>query len=652
MTVTVCSLSTQSSESRNAEMLRQALLDSEPALNHPDIKLEIISDLYLPGRQIDLVLLYHDTRTEELLLKTTDGRLIHSFAQIIEVKNHSPDNIQFRGSSLEVRYNSKWYNATEQCDQQVYDFKSFQKSSMRGKERLDSVFVQKAIWLARTPKTSLPFPKENSSVPVHFSSISWLDLVDSQMSSYSDSKRIQAFFKNPKFHNLKTLRSRLTHKVTPTKLDLDRINALTKMRFDAEKTQYIQKLGTGLLLLRGRGGTGKTMSLIQIGLHLARQGKKSLIITYNHGLISDIRRLLFLIGETDKSFSHSNMPRIQTRYSFGQDLYEKTFGKESEKKIRRIGSLDVREKTRLQKLFEKDKLETDFDYVLVDEGQDWKPEHRDFLYKVFGSGHVVVADGVDQFVGSDRCKWDKPDIKINRRHSLKSSRRTKGATCQVVGDIATELGIKDWDLEPDPEVHGGRFTVMIEPNSKAAVNASLDIIDRDLERTKYVRYSDNLVCLPSASMSGGMNYEALFDLAIKDRNGNSWRGFDEEDRRQYVRRHDQLKAIRYNSCRGMEGWTTICLGLDTFFDFQMRKPGIDKSEIENQLKAREGFFFSKAALEEEYHKRATGFAVNWLMIPLTRSIDHLVIHIKDENSQLAQTLRKISDRSLGVIEWM
>lgn len=455
MTVTVCSLSKQSSESRTAEILEQALLKSKPELGHPDIKLEIISDLYLPGRQIDLVLLYHDTRAEDSLFKTSDGSLVHSFVQVIEVKNHSPDNIQFRGSSLEVSYNDKWHNATEQCDKQIYAFKEFQKSSIKGSKRLDSVFVQKAIWLTRVPKTSLSIPQEKSSVPVHFSNINWLDLVDNQEPSYFDKDRIQAFFKNKKFHDFETLSARLKQKVTPTKLDLQRINALTKMRFDAEKTQYIQKLGTGLLLLRGRGGTGKTMSLIQIGLHLARQNKKCLIITYNHGLISDISRHLFLIGETDSSFSYSKMPQIQTRYSFVQDLYVNTFGQEAEKDIRKIGSLDLREATRLQKLFQKDNLESEFNYVLVDEGQDWKPEHRDFLYKVFGSGHVVIADGVNQFVGSDRCQWDKPDIQINRRHSLKSSRRTKGATCQVVGDIATEFGINDWDLEPDPEMHGG-----------------------------------------------------------------------------------------------------------------------------------------------------------------------------------------------------
>jgi hypothetical protein len=651
MTVTVWSQS-KSSESQSAENLKRAFLASQPELKHPDILVDIITDLYLPGRQIDLVVLYHDRRDHHSLLKTRDGTPVHSFVQIIEVKSHSSDYVRFSGPSLEVRYNGKWHNATEQCDQQTYAFKQFQASSVRGDERLLSVFVQRAIWLTRVPSNACPEIPEGSSVPVHFAELSWLDLVSEQEKRYKDKKLIQAFYSDPKYHSLESLKAKLTHKITPTKLDLKRINALTKMRFDVEKTQYIQDLGTGLLLLRGRGGTGKTMSLIQIALHLARQEKKCLIITYNHGLISDITRLLYLIGESEPSLLHANLPQIKTRYSFVQDMYVETFGSAAEKEIRKTVPLDNREFARLEKLSDESELISKYDFVLVDEGQDWSPEHRDFLFKVFGPGYTVVADGVDQFVGSDRCRWDMPNIPINRRHGLKSSRRTKGATCQVVGDIAKELGIKDWDLEPDPEVHGGRFTVLVDPNAKAAVRRCLDLLDRDLEQTKYVRYSDNLICLPSTAMSGGMNYEALFDRAISEKNRDSWRGFDEKDRRQPVRDHDQLKAVRYNSCRGMEGWTTVCLGLDTFYDFQMRKPDIDREEIENQLKTRDGFLFSQSALDEEITKRATQFAVNWLMIPLTRSIDHLLVHIKDEHSQLACTLKTISNRSPGVIEWI
>jgi len=652
MTVTVWSASEKSGETQSAKNLRQALLTSEPELAHPDVKVEIISDLPLPGRQIDIVVLYHDCRGDDSLLKTDDGTLIHSFVQIIEVKNHSPDDIGFQGPNLCVRYDGRFHNATEQCDQQTFAFKKFQASSVRGNKRLYPVFVQRAIWLARVPEASCPETPEESSVPVLYAELTWSELVRRQERKNKKEKRIQAFYGNVKYHSLETLRSRLTHKVTPTKQDLRRVNALTKMRFDEEKTQYITNLGTGLLLLRGRGGTGKTMSLIQIGLHLARQKKKSVIITYNHSLISDISRMLYLIGEYDPAFSHSDMPVIKTRYAFIQDLYIKAFGTEEEIEIRRAVGLDHLEDARLKRLLKEPATDTLSDFVLVDEGQDWKPEHRDLLFKIFGPEQTVVADGVDQFVGNDRCKWDIKEIPINRRHGLKFSRRTKGATCQVVGEVAKEFGIQDWDLEPDPKVHGGRFTVVLEPNAKTAVNRILQLLDNDLERTQYVRPSDNLVCLPSTAMTGGMNYEALFDRSINDQGKDSWRGFDEEDRRQYLRKHEQLKAVRYNSCRGMEGWTTICLGLDTFFDFQRSIPKGYRKKIEDEIRSRDGLLFSQKAADEEIEKRRLEYAVNWLMIPLTRSIDHLIVHIKDENSMLAGKLKTVSNKSPGVIQWI
>ena len=66
-------------ETRNAELFRDRLLESEPRLNHPDITADILCSLPLPGREIDLVLLYHDPRDQSLQLKTPDGIPIHSF---------------------------------------------------------------------------------------------------------------------------------------------------------------------------------------------------------------------------------------------------------------------------------------------------------------------------------------------------------------------------------------------------------------------------------------------------------------------------------------------------------------------------------------------------------------------------------------------
>ncbi|MCA9017650.1 MAG: hypothetical protein KDA77_20165, partial [Planctomycetaceae bacterium] len=365
--------------------------------------------------------------------------------------------------------------------------------------------------------------------------------------------------------------------------------------------------------------------------------------------ISDVSRLLYLAAQKDATMQV--LPTIQTRYSFIQDAFIRHFGLQAEYDMIRDVVLDDREDARLQELMDVEPLESEFDFALIDEGQDWQPDQRDLIYKMFGSDRVVVADGIDQFVGKDRCVWDGPEVTRKQPVRLNSSLRTKGATCQIVGEIARDLGVKGWDLEPDPEIYGGRLTILVEPHARSAMHRCLKLVDEDIERSERLQPSDNLICMPSSKMSGGTNYEWLFDRAIEDQNRNSWRGFDPDDRRQYVYDPSQLKAVRYNSCRGMEGWTAICLGLDAFFDFQIRNPRIDREELKKELEEQVGLF-ADSNLEDEFRKRAFEYAVNWIMIPLTRSIDHLVIHIANEQSRLGGILRAVSDRNPDAVEWL
>lgn len=700
MTITILS-GARNRETRNAEQFRDALLASEPQLAHPDIVAYILCSLALPGREIDLVLLYHDPRPSELQLKTNAGKAIHSFVLVIEVKQHSPDLIRFEGPRVLVRYDQLWSDATAQCDAQTYALKRYQETTYRANKRRQSTFVQRAIWLARAPRSAFAESPSESSVPVHFSGIIWQSLVDGfVLNKHFDAVRtLIDSSQHVKHHSIETLKETLTYEVRPTRLDLRRVNALTQTRFDAEKTAYIQNLGNGLLMLRGRGGTGKTFALVQVALHLARQGKRTVLLTYNHGLIADINRAFHFIKEKEPSLDP--LPYIETRYAFIQGIFERTFGHLAEKIVRRhIDDISKREDFRLWALSKPDEFlgslipgecngvwdqlcplcqrrrsdakrqgekevdrlwheicqsngssETLFDFVLIDEGQDWTEDQRDFILHVFGTGQVVVADGVDQFVGQDRCNWDRGDIPINRRHGLRSSRRTKAATCQTVGEIARELGLSDWDLEPDPSTHGGRFTVIIEPDCRRAVERCLEFIEADQREEPTLKAVDNLICLPSSKMAMGVNYAALFDQITEKLARDSWRGFDEDDRRTYPVRESQLRAIQYSSCRGMEGWTTICLGLDAFFRFQLRNPRIDIEGLEASVRAREGMFW-KSNVDEKLAQEAHLFAVNWLMIPLTRSIDHLVVHIADEDSELCGILRQVSQRLPGSIEWI
>lgn len=681
------------SESHSGELLRQALVASEPELEHPDICVEILCGLTLPGRQLDLVILYHDPRPPHLQLVTTNGIPIHSFVLIVEVKHHSPDSIRFEGPKLHVRYGSEWKDATDQCDQQTYALKSFQRVPYSGSRRRDSTFVQRAIWLPRAGRSAFDGTPANSSVPVHFAELSWLSLVNQfVVNSRQKSVRTLLDTVHHQGHSLQTLRDLLLHEVRPTRLDLRRVNALTQTRFDSEKTAYIQNLGAGLLVLRGRGGTGKTFALMQIALHLARNKQKSVLVTYNHGLIADINRALHFIRQ--QAGEDFEPPELMTRYEFTKRSFVQTFGASAENVvIDHIGDLSEREDLRLRALMDplsfldavvpdqcsklndrctlcdedgrKDyastwrsicksynEIRTEWDYVFVDEGQDWTDEQRDLLYKTFTAKNVVVADGVDQFVGDSRCKWDVDDIPINRRHGLRASRRTKAATCQTVADVARQVGMNEWDLEPDPETHGGRFSVLVEPDPRRALIRGLDLLEIDQQDDPTLRAVDNLVCLPSVKTARGVNYPALFDQAIETKARDSWRGFDDEDRRIYPLRESQLRAVQYHSCRGMEGWTTLCIALDRFYDFQLRNARLDVPKIEETLRQAAPLLFQKADLDQRLALEAQVFAANWLMIPLTRSIDHLVIHISDEGSLLANVLQAVSARSPGAINWV
>lgn len=651
MTVTILG-SSHNSEKINAEHLKKSLLVSEPKLDHPDIRAEIIYGLPLPDRQLDIVMLYHDARPPQLQLKTPSGVQIHSFVLILEVKQHSPDLVRWKGARLEVRYGQNWHDASYQCDQQTWALKKAQESTYLGQNRRETTFIQRAIWLRRAPRQAFSSLPTESSIPSYFAELSWNDIVaEFKLNNYFKTVRTLVDGHHHKYHSLETLRDLLAGEVSPTRLDLRRVDALTQSRFDVEKTAYIQNLGTGLLVLRGRGGTGKTFALLQIALHLARQGKTTILLTYNHGLIADINRALRIIS--DKHPDIPLLPSIQTRYAFIQDTFVQVFGHEAEQSIREIDEIEERERARLSLLMDHpESLESKYDFVLVDEGQDWDEDQRDLLYRLFGPERVIVADGVNQFVGQARCEWDSGDVPINRRHRLRASRRTKGATCQTVAEIARDLGLNDWDLEPDPDTFGGRFTVIIEADAQKAVERGIGLIDNDQRDDGALKAVDNLVCLPSEKMAKGVNYANLFDKTIEAAARDSWRGFAGNDRRTYPKRETQLRAVQYSSCRGMEGWSTLCLGLDLFYDFQRNNARINVKALEISLREIHGLLYTQDIFDNALEREAHLFAINWLMIPLTRSIDHLVVHLTDEHSELGKILRRVSDRFPGAIEWL
>ncbi|MFW2590174.1 hypothetical protein [Sagittula sp. SSi028] len=672
----------KTSECVNAERLKRILEVSAPNLNDPKIRLAIVPQVFTKGREIDCVLVFEDTRPVKEMFRTTSGIPVHSFVACVEVKNHSPDDVQIHGTHLEVKYNDGWHNATSQADAQVWALKGFQEFSYSGKARRKKTYVQSVLWLPRVPSGSLPeLPNGRSRIVL--ADLTWARLIEG-FEENSTLQRVQTLVpedRDSHYHSYDTLVKALTDKVAPTRLDMERMNALTQKRFDADRQAYVRNLGSGLLMFRGRAGTGKTFALIQMAIHLARKGERTRIVTYNHGLISDMSRAMEIIRDHHRDISP--VPNVETRWTLMETLFSLAFGIEAVSVVNKLYvDLGKREDIFLRALRwsssflkeaipccannaagkqchcnqrpENAKTWSDiskyrknfpppYDYLLVDEGQDWSTDHRDLMYDVFGPDRVIVADGVDQFVDLSRCDWDRGDVAKNRIVPLRTSRRTKAATCDTITDLARALEVPNWDVEPDQAMTGGRLTVLVEPHPYRAIQRAFELLGEDLAAQSNMKPVDALMCLPHKGATAGVNYPKLFERAAEQIKGDYWCGYDRKTRqnREYPRRQSQLRTVLYESCRGMEGWTTLCMGLDQFYDYVTAKPDIDIEGLRDDLKADLGFLFSKAAFEEKLAAERRVYALNWLMIPLTRSMDHLIIHITNEKSLLGRVLQSI-----------
>ena len=99
--------------------------------------------------------------------------------------------------------------------------------------------------------------------------------------------------------------------------------------------------------------------------------------------------------------------------------------------------------------------------------------------------------------------------------------------------------------------------------------------------------------------------------------------------------HHEL--LQYESCRGLEGWTVVCLELDEFMRYKFETfEEVDTGEL---------------ALETFEEKRER-FVNLWTLIPLTRAIDTLIITIKNPASKIAKVLNEIYLKNPDNIEWI
>lgn len=569
---------------------------------------------------------------------------ISSFCTTIEIKRHDISGIILNGTDFYVRYGRSKHCVTLQSNNQKISAMNFFKRTITY-----SPFITNVIWFTQATKRSV----ENLCITENGERM--ISNVIGDTFDFSELMQLLVYQRKPYFYNgryifdsnsecsVNDIQKALTlfskSKESVGELTRRRIEQITCKAF--ENTTLIDTQGK-VSIYRGRAGTGKTVGLIQTAIKLVDENQaRVLILTYNKALVSDIRRL-FALAELPDMFE-SKCVHINTLHSYfyklaNTVLYDgRISGDKFINKYRVIlkelsDFLDDSENVELVKELCYEDSALDWDYVLIDEAQDWSTDEKDIVLKLFDKGKIIVADGGQQFVRNiDVCDWST--VRDRNNIKLKYCLRQKENLIKFINEYTKKQGIIGGKVLSKNDMPGGKVIV-------AKSSHALEIVKNEsklLTKAGNVPY-DLLMLAPHTLVkkSSGVAGFSLKDEYEKE-GIYIWDGTNDRNRDEYSVDMEEIRVLQYESSRGLEGWTVVCLDFDTFIKSK------ESSYVEECV---------EALLLETPAERKRKFLHNWALIPLTRAIDTLVITINDVNSSTGKVLKAISDEYPDIVNWI
>lgn len=609
---------------------------------------------------------------KQLKFRDTENKLIsgnvfiNNFCLCFETKRHTARDVILDGLVLKVRYNGKLHDVTHQSERQKYALKNF----LEDRTHQPPPYICNFIWLTGISPQSLKNLIGNDEsartrhnyLPASFS-LDWLfQLAAVQNKPYKIPDKgyyiCNAVSKKYDIHDYDICAAlNLFTEVRTATGDLTR-KKLEKISQRLLRDQnYADAIGKELLIISGRAGTGKTIKLLRLAYDLAiNQDKRCLILTYNLALVSDIKRLLALIRMPDDVDSYS--VNIGTLHKFfyelviGFDLGGVETSKNGIKYISNFVSkyedyLDevseyieagVIDDNDIQELMKCRHDEIAWDFVMIDEAQDWSPKERDLVYRIFGYKNIIIADGVDQMIRSQaHCNWARniPHHKISERRCLRQKRNL----VEFVNAYAEEFDL-GWNLDPIEEYEGGKIVITTESTPYDVFNREFATCEKFGNRA----YEMMFLTPPSLVKRDGKNEEGKpirsFGLAeeFKSQGFKLWDGTRQDLRSAYPSDVNEHRLLQYDSCRGLEGWTVVCLQLDEFVRYKFETYEEDEGQAN--------------LFQEDAEDKRERFVHLWSLIPLTRAIDTVVITLKNPKSPYAQKLKSLAEKMPDFVEWI
>lgn len=568
-------------------------------------------------------------------LELPEEVLLESICVVIELKDHLAKQIKFQGKDVLVNYRGHWHNVSSQSHQQVYSLKNYLKA-----HRIRPPFITNLIWLRNIQNSDLPQRPHN----IISGDVTWGMFLNTITQVRSPRRENNSWTQTANYTNAtyKKISDLFSKELVPTKLDRQRMENINAALI--ETLEISNNIGVKALFLRGRGGTGKTIRLLQIAKKLYEEkAARILILTYNKALVADLRRLMTLLGVVDEAAMQSI--RIQTIHSFLfsllsslgiYELGEKDFLEQyDDLKSETLQLLEVDAITQSDIKQIKETISSDliWDYVLIDEAQDWPEDESRILSYLFDSNQLVIADGVDQLVRqTNPTDWTAVLGKQNSKFiSLKKCLRMKAGLTRFVSSFAGHLGLQQSDWIANEEIPGGKIIILdgIPASEQKAVFSQLIRENKDAGNKPV----DMLLCTPPKFAKQNIPAK-LLDLW----GYQIWDGTDYIQRGSYPTDVNQLRIVQYESCRGLEGWITINYGLDEFFDYKF-------SQLQSGLAPSDNMLVNDP-------DRIRLLTAKWVLIALTRAMDTLVIQISNKDSIIRDALIKTVESHQNYVIWL
>lgn len=621
----------RSSEFDAAKLISEVFKKTVP--NDAEGYISVVPNVYLLGQKVKDIDIVVFGQLSNCFIDIDQTKVnVKSFITTVELKSHSLTSVSFRSTNFYVQYNGKHpHNVSKQSDDQKVALANFLSEN-----NFSKTFVTNTIFFNRItaseiesiiPK-NIKFKKNIFNIDFNFSDFIKAIIYQNEDNFLSfGNKAIVNNFNIDDQENL----NKITYLLESTFVkNFTSIGEYTRRKVESITNSVIMKEITDDSIVRGEPGTGKTHYLLIKALNLSEnENKRVILLTYNNVLSNDLKRI-FSFTKFHDSYNESGF-KIETIHKFIYNFCEILNLLETSKDF--IIYYEYYLKTLIEYfesgLINKTEIENNFsdyyfdliwDCIFVDESQDCSNMELYLFELMVGKNNLFLSLGTNQIVRS--IKIEKSKKFIDKPKQLKQLLRQKENILYFNKHFLEQLNI-DFSLTNYKRYSGGEIFIIENDFLSSGIYKQLV---QNLVKNNCSNY-DLMFLVPPSSVNHDKGF--INKDEFESQNIPVWDGTINSIRNK-ISPSNSHRVIQYDSSRGIEAWITCALNFDDFYEYKWNQFNIN---------------YYNDQLLTDFEEQRVVYVNNWIKIVLTRSIDTLVITLKNKNSKIANILRYICKNS-------